>query len=73
MRNITEKSRIPSVNSPFPQFRRQPAEFGCAAYESTPPLNAANFLELAKNCKFLERNKSEIKRMVLDLPEGQRE
>jgi hypothetical protein len=27
----------------------------CAAYRSTPPRNAADFLELAKNCTFLDR------------------
>jgi len=28
----------------------------CAAYRSTPPRNAADFLELAENCSFLDRN-----------------
>jgi hypothetical protein len=27
----------------------------CAAYTITPPRNAADFLELAKNCTFLDR------------------
>ena len=27
----------------------------CAAYSSMPPRNAAHFLELAKNCTFLDR------------------
>jgi hypothetical protein len=27
----------------------------CAAYRSTPPRNAADFLELAENCTFLDR------------------
>ena len=27
----------------------------CAAYTSTPPRNAADFLELAENCAFLDR------------------
>jgi len=29
--------------------------FPCAAYTSTPPRNAADFLELAENCPFLDR------------------
>jgi hypothetical protein len=27
----------------------------CAAYSSMPPRNAADFLELVKNCSFLDR------------------
>ncbi len=27
----------------------------CAAYKSMPPRNAADFLELAENCTFLDR------------------
>jgi hypothetical protein len=27
----------------------------CAAYKNTPPRNAADFLELAENCTFMER------------------
>ena len=27
----------------------------CAAYRSMPPRNSTNFLELAKNCTFLDR------------------
>ncbi|MGB5620224.1 MAG: hypothetical protein WBM78_25520 [Desulfobacterales bacterium] len=30
-------------------------ESACAAYESAPPRDTAAFLELAKNCKFLDR------------------
>jgi hypothetical protein len=29
----------------------------CAAYKSMPPRNAADFLELAKNCTFLDRKR----------------
>ena len=29
----------------------------CAAYKSTPPRKAADFLELEKNCTFLDRKR----------------
>jgi hypothetical protein len=29
----------------------------CAAYKSTPPRNVADFLELAENCSFLDRER----------------
>jgi hypothetical protein len=29
----------------------------CAAHTSTPPRNAADFLELAENCTFLDRKR----------------
>ena len=52
---------FPSTNGPFPQFRRQSrlgrdrSGIPCAAYTSTSPRNAADFLELAENCTLLDR------------------
>ena len=39
----------------FSNFGVNPARIACAAYTSTPPRNAADFLELAENCTFLDR------------------
>jgi len=51
---------FPSANGPFTQFRcqsrlgRYRSGIPCAAYTSTPPRNAADFLELAENYTFLD-------------------
>jgi hypothetical protein len=38
----------------------------CAAYTSTPPCNAADFLELAKNCAFLDRKLNSVLNETVD-------
>jgi hypothetical protein len=40
---------------PFSAIVASIGEIACAAYTSTPPRNAADFLELAENCIFLDR------------------
>jgi hypothetical protein len=40
---------------PFSAISASIGGIACAAYRSRPPRNAADFLELAKNCTFLNR------------------
>jgi hypothetical protein len=40
---------------PFSAISASIGGIACAAYSSMPPRNAADFLELAKNCTFLDR------------------
>ena len=45
----------------------QSTESFCAAYESTPTLYAADFLELAENCTFLHRKLISV---INEFPDG---
>jgi hypothetical protein len=40
---------------PFSAISASIGGIACAAYISMPPRNAADFLELAENCTFLDR------------------
>jgi len=40
---------------PFSAISASISGIACAAYTSTPPRNAADFLELTENCTFLDR------------------
>jgi hypothetical protein len=42
---------------PFPAISASIGGIACAAYQSTPPRNAADFLELTENCSFLDRKR----------------
>jgi hypothetical protein len=42
---------------PFSAISASTGGIACAAYNSTPPHNAADFLELAKNCTYLIRKR----------------
>jgi len=53
---VKVKVRQVSVHKwPFSAISASIGGIACAVYRSMPPRNAADFLELAKNCTFLDR------------------
>jgi hypothetical protein len=49
------RPQVPVQKWPFPAISASIGIIACAAYNSMPPRNSTDVLELAENCTFLDR------------------